>query len=459
MVKCLNKKPIESNKKNLYKKICTILVIVLLLLIVAGIIFIYIKLSDKNRNPSKINDYEISEIIKKNYIDGFKDISDDGEFTFSLPKEDVNELLSKSVKKLNNKRIESIYYDVGEDNHYFFYVDLKRTGVKTRVVVDTLLEVDNSSKCYYFAIQDCTMGKTPAFSFLNKKGYFSQEFFSKIAEYSNLPISYLEEYNRIKYEPLKYMDQFPYGDISSLMFDFVKEVPSTISLDQSSLGFKVDFTKFKNADYAPDTETTEVVDVYKRVKDALEAATYSTLPLGEPYTVTSISDKEFSSILNDSFIEVKDDEIKSSLTSNTANFSINKINVKFIDDVTLRYVYDVSVNGYVCNIDQDGEVSYDIYDFATSFFTKIEIESGGVKFSGSSNKHVTELLNITDNLFTDVKTKQPKAFDSDSLASRFDINLVGISSDLTDLKYQSSPMETSLDSINKRINFLVTRVI
>ena len=201
-----------------------------------------------------------------------------------------------------------------------------------------------------------------------------------------------------------------------------------------------------------------MVDVYQRVKDALDATTYSTLPLGEPYTVASLSDKEFTAILNDSFIEVKDDEVKSSLTSSTANFSISKVNVKFIDDVTLRYVYDVSVNGYVCNINQDTEVSYDIYDFATSFFTKIEIESGGVKFSGSSNKHVTELLNISDDLFTSVKTKQPKAFDSNSNASRFDINLAGISSELSDSNMQSAPKETIIDSINKRINFAVTRM-
>ena len=452
-------KETQVDKKKLKKRIILISMIVMLLLTIAGIIFIYIILNDKSRNPNKIKDYEISEIIKKNYIDGFKDISDDGEFTFSLPKEDVNELLSKSVKKLNNKRIQSIYYDVGEDNHYYFYVDLKKTGIKTRVVIDTLLDVDDINKCYYFSIQDCTMGKTPAFSFLSKKGYLSQEFFSKLAEYSNLPISYLEKYYRVKYDPLKYMDQFPYGDVSSLMFDFVKEVPDVISLDSSNIGFKVDFTKFRNADYASETETTEVVDVYQRVKDTLEAITYSSLPIGEPYVVASSTDKELSAILNDSFIEVKDDEIKSALTSNTANFAINKINVKFIDDVTLRYVYDVSMNGYICNINQDAEVTYDIYDFATSFYSKTEIECDGVKFSGSSNKHVTELLNISDDLFTNVKTKQPKAFNYDSNASRFDINLAGISNDLTDSKYQSTQMETSLDSVNKRITFLVTRVL
>ena len=74
----------EVDKKKRLKKVVSISMIVLLLLTIAGIIFIYIKLNDKNRNPNKINDYEISEIIKKNYIDGFKDISDDGKFTFSL---------------------------------------------------------------------------------------------------------------------------------------------------------------------------------------------------------------------------------------------------------------------------------------------------------------------------------------------------------------------------------------
>ena len=45
--------------------------IVMLLLTIVGIIFIYIRLSDKNRNEYHINDYEINEIIKKNYIDRF----------------------------------------------------------------------------------------------------------------------------------------------------------------------------------------------------------------------------------------------------------------------------------------------------------------------------------------------------------------------------------------------------
>ena len=449
----------EVDKKKKLKKIWIISMIVMLLLTIAGIIFIYIKLNDKNRNPYKINDYEISEVIKKNYIYGFNDIESDGVFTFSLNKDDINELLDKSVEGLNNKRIKSIYYDIGEDNHYYFYADLKKTGIKTRVVVDTLLEIDTSNKCYYFAIQDCMTGKTPAFSFLSKKGYFSQEFFSKIAEYSKLPISYLEKTNRIKYEPIKYMEQFPVGIVAGLMFDFVKQDPNVISLDSSNIGFKVDFTKFRNADYIQETETLKVVDVYQRVKDALETVYYDSLPMNEPYIFTSLTEKELSAIINDSFVAKKDEEVKSILTLNKANFSISRMNIKIVDDITLKYVFDVSVNGYVCNINQDIEFTNDIYDFETYLYAAQEIECGGVRFAGSTNKHVNEILSVENNTFDQIKTKQPKSFDSNSLSSRFDLNLTGISDELTNHKLQIAPKEAGLDSLNKTINFSITRIV
>ena len=146
------------------------------------------KLHDSNRNAYETKCYESSEIIKKNYIDGFSKTSSTGEFNFYLPKDDINELLSKSVEKLNDKYIESIYYDIGEENHHYFYFDLKVPLIKTRVVLDTVSVEDPANNCYYLSIQNCTIGKMNAFGFLSKKGYISQEFFGKIGEYSNLPI-------------------------------------------------------------------------------------------------------------------------------------------------------------------------------------------------------------------------------------------------------------------------------
>ena len=54
---------------------------VLLILTIAGIIFIYVKLHDGNRNTYESKGYESSEIIKKNYIDGFSKTSSTGEFS------------------------------------------------------------------------------------------------------------------------------------------------------------------------------------------------------------------------------------------------------------------------------------------------------------------------------------------------------------------------------------------
>ena len=448
----------KQNRKKKVKKIILIIMTVLLVLTIVGIIFIYSKLHDGNRNQYEVKGYESSEIIKKNYIDGFKNISTSGEFTFFLPKDDINELLSKSVERLNDKYIESICYDVGEENHHYFYFDLKVPLIKTRVVLDTVSVEDPANNCYYLSIQNCTIGKMNAFGFLSKKGYISQEFFGKIGEFSNLPISYVEEYNSIKYEPLKYMDQFPLGDVAGLMFDFVKEDTSTMSLNPNNLGFKINFKKFRNSDYVEESATTSVVDVYQRVKTALDETDSSTLPIDEPYVIATLSDKELSAIINDSFATAKDDDVESTLTTNKAKFSINKVSIKFVDDITMRYIYDVSVNGYVCNINQDVELFNSIYDFETEFFAAEEIESGGIKFSGGDNGHVREINEILNDTFIKLESKQPKAFEASPLNDSFLICLEGISDELSDMSLRYAGKELRINSLDGNLEFCVRKL-
>ena len=448
----------KQAKKKKAKKIILIVMTILLVLTIAGIIFIYVKLHDGNRNAYDTKGYESSEIIKKNYIDGFSKTSSTGEFNFYLPKDDINELLSKSVEKLNDKYIESIYYDIGEENHHYFYFDLKVPLIQTRVVLDTVSVEDPANNCYYLSIQNCMIGKTNAFGFLSKKGYISQEFFGKIGEYSNLPISYVAEYNAIKYEPLKYLEQFPQGDVAGLVFDFAKQDVSTYSLTQNNLGFKINFKKFRNSDYVPETSTTPVVDVYQKVKQALEETDSSSLPIDEPYCVATISDKELSAIINDSFKVVEDDDVESTLTNNKASFSINRVSVKFIDDITMKYIYDVSVNGYIININQDVEPFGSIYDFETCFFAAEEIESGSIKFTGGDNGHVREINEILNETFANLETKQPKAFESSPLNDSFLINLNGISDELSDITLKYAPKEVRINSLEKQLEFIVTRM-
>lgn len=448
----------KQAKKKKAKKIILIVMTILLVLTIVGIIFIYVKLHDGNRNTYETKGYESSEIIKKNYIDGFSKTSSTGEFNFYLPKDDINELLSKSVEKLNDKYIESIYYDIGEENHHYFYFDLKVPLIKTRVVLDTVSIEDPANKCYYLSIQNCTIGKMNAFGFLSKKSYISQEFFGKIGEYSNLPISYVAEYNAIKYEPLKYLEQFPQGDVAGLIFDFAKQDLSTYSLTQNNLGFKISFKKFRNTNYSLEMDSTPIVDVYQRVKQALDELDSSTLPIDEPYVVATLSDKELSAIINDSFEVVKDDDIESTLTNNKASFSINRVSVKFIDDITMKYIYDVSVNGYIININQDVEPFGSIYDFETCFFAAEEIESGTIKFTGGDNGHVREINEILNETFSNLETKQPKAFESSPLNDSFLINLDGISDELSDISLKYATKEIRINSEDKNLEFIITRI-
>ena len=297
-----------------------------------------------------------------------------------------------------------------------------------------------------------------AFGFLSKKGYISQEFFGKIGEYSNLPISYVAEYNAIKYEPLKYLEQFPQGDVAGLVFDFAKKDISTYSLTQDNLGFKISFKKFRNTNYSLEMDSTPVVDVYQRVKTALDELDSSTLPIDESQVVATLSDKELTAIINDSFEAVKDDDVQSTLTTNKASFSINTVSVKFIDDITMKYIYDVSVNGYIININQEIEPFSDIYDFETCFFAAEEIESGSIKFTGGDNGHVREINEILNETFANLETKQPKAFESSPLNDSFLINLDGLSDELSDMTLKFALKEVRINSLEKQLEFIMTRV-
>lgn len=451
----------DDKKKLTIKRLKWIVIIfsfISVVLMVVAYILIYVKLHDSSRNTYKAKGIDSAEIIKKNYIDGFSSTSSSGEFSFSLPEDDVNELLSKSVDAINDKYIKSICYSKGEENHHYFYFDLKLPLIKSRVVLDTLSQVDNQNNCYYLTIVSYKMGQVSPVNYLKEKGYISEEFCNKIASYSNLPISYVSSLNSIKYEPLKYIEEFPKGDIGELLFDAIKQDTSTISLTQDNLGFKVNLKSFRDVSVEEPTSSIEVVDVYSRVKTALEDIDSSTLPIGEPYVVTTLSEKELSSIVNHSSTKVKDEDVVSRLTSNKVLMSIISTNLTFVDDVTLKFSLNVSINGYIINICVYVETSPGIYDFETCFYFKEEVSTGNVTYSGSTNTYVRKILGILNDTCKNIVTNQPKAFTSNSLADTFSINLEGISDELSDPTLVFAPKETRINSTSKQIEFVVTRM-
>lgn len=325
-------------------------------------------------------------------------------------------------------------------------------------MVDTISVADPSTNSYYLAIQNCMIGKMPAFGYLSKKGHFSQEFIGKIAEYSNLPVSFIAEYNSIRYEPLKYMSEFPKGHIGDLIFDVVNEDTSVISLNQSDLGFKIDFSSLRNSDFISEEDSTPIVDVYSRVKTALDDIDSSTLPIDEPYVVETLSEKELAKLVNNSFVTVSDDELTSTLTSNKTKFSIVGANVTFVDDMAIRFSLSISINGYKVNLNVNAEVFSDIYDFETYFFLEEECSIGNIKYSGGDNLYVRFINEILNDTFSNLVESQPKAFNANPLADQFSINFDGISDELSDISLKFSPKEIRINSIDKQLEFIVTRM-
>ena len=453
----------DDKDKHSFKKRLKLIIIISalssLVIVLAGFIFLYIKLSDKSRSTYKERELEVAEIINKNYIDGLKDVSTSGQFSFSLPEEDVNELLSIASKSLNDKHIESIYYKVGENKHHYFYFDLKKVPFKTRVVVDTVSSVDKENNCFYLAIQKCDIGQVSAFNYLSKKGYISNEFVSKVATHANLPISYDKKTNSIKYEPLKYIDLFRKGDIADLVFDAVKKERSAITLVENDLSFNINFTKFRNADYVEVNSSTPVVDVYNRVKSSLEALDSSSLTKNVPYVVDSLSELELTRIINNSLIEVKDEDVTSSLTLNKAKYKVSGVNISFISDELIRLSLNVSVNEYIININVDAEIYSLDDDFETYFYFKEEISVGTCKYIGSLDKYVSKVISILNVIFMNVSLSQTKSFTSNPSADQFGIYLNNISSELSDISLQACPKEIRINPVSHVLEFVITIMI
>ena len=453
----------DDKDKHSFKKRLKLIIIISalssLVIVLAGFIFLYIKLSDKNRNTYKERELEVAEIINKNYIDGLKDISTSGQFSFSLPEEDVNELLSIASKSLNDKHIESIYYKVAENKHHYFYFDLKKVPFKTRVVVDTVSSVDLENNCFYLAIQKCDIGQLSAFHYLTKKGYISNEFVSKVATHANLPISYDKKTNSIKYEPLKYIDLFRKGDIADLVFDSVKKERSAITLVENDLSFNINFTKFRNADYVEVNSSTPVVDVYNKVKSSLEALDSSSLTKNVPYVVDSLSELELTRIINNSFIEVKDEDVTSSLTLNKAKYKVSGVNISFISDKLIRLSLNVNINEYIININVDAEIYSLEGDFETYFYFKEEISVGICKYIGSTDQYVSKVISILNVIFMNVSLNQTKSFTSNPSADQFGIYLNNISSELSDISLQACPKQIRINPVSHVLEFVITIMI
>lgn len=348
----------KDKKKKKILKIAIIIVSALLVIFLVLMLLNYILCHDTNRGNIENKGLDNQEIIKKNYIDGYSNTKEDGFFRFELPKEDINQMLSNSVKELGDKKIESIYYET-ENDHHIFYVDIKPCLFNTRVKLDCVSYIDNENKKVELQIVDATMGKFPILSRIKSKNYLTSEFIGKISKYSAIPVSFNEDTNIFIVELTKYFDMFPTGDLSNALLSVARENPNNIKIT-SLFGFSLDLRSLRGPEHKSSKDKSPVVDPIDRLNNIVhDTYVYDILP-GDSRTLTALSLDEYSDYLRGELKDYKE-TYTSTLTSNTLEFKLNDLYASFkVGKVT--YMFNISINGYVVDASFESNVDSSSYD-------------------------------------------------------------------------------------------------
>jgi len=239
---------------------------VLLITLIVLLIVLISLLTDKNRSSYVRRNIEATEIVKKNYIDGFKNTENTGNFSYILPKDDINELLCEGVDAIDDKHVESVYYDFDEEGKQYFYVDLSKVVIKTRVVITTIPYLKDNTTVG-FAISKCTIGKANALKYLQRKGYLTSEWIDSLFAKSHLPITYEESTYSFLISPYKWIDMFPESTIGDQLFINGQETSGSMSLNANLFGFDLDLSKLKTSSSEfIDVNTTDTPDLNKEIK-------------------------------------------------------------------------------------------------------------------------------------------------------------------------------------------------
>ena len=364
----------DKNKKHKKLKIILLVGSIFLLITLVVLLIIIINLvKDNNRSDYVRRNIDFSEIIKKNYIDGFNSTSSTGKFSYILPEEDINELLAIGNDSLNDKHIESIYYSVDESGIRYFYVDLTKVVIKTRVVISTIPSITDSSTVS-LSIHSVTIGKINALSYLQRNGYLTSNYLDTYFKACHLPITYDESSLSFKITPFNYIDEFPNSEIGEELFIKAKGVENALQLNNSLFGFDMDLSRIRSSNVSfNDVDTTDIPNIHDEILNGSEDS-YPSMSTLESKTIYSLNEETLNKLVKSSFVSNKREEIVSSLTENKVSYDIKGINVHIdvIDKITFKIF--LSVNSYL--VDVDVELIY-ASSSPFSFKANFIVESSG----------------------------------------------------------------------------------
>lgn len=341
----------KKEKKGFFRRFGKLILILsgsIITFVIVAAVTVVLLLSDKTRFSGKIGSDDTIEVIKKNYIEGFKDTEKTGKFTFQIPEEDINSVLNKASKSINNDYVEQIYYGRGKKNHHFFYIDLNLPIITSRVVIDTVAS-EGKDLTIKLAIEKISLGKINAYNFIKDKGILTSSLFDGFFKSSNIPITFNEKNNTFTVKPLGFIDNFPKtSTISTTYFRLAKEIGSpVIKIEPSMLGFTLDFSKFRSSNSISVTDYSgqDIPNFTTLVKSEFDSIVLDDMNPSNTYTITK---EDINLTLSKSILSSMKEEVASTLTKKKV---VNKLeNVKILnqdDEVNANLYLVYSFNGYL----------------------------------------------------------------------------------------------------------------
>ena len=442
------------------KKLKAILIIIASFIVVVGITLTIVIASlykDKNRSNYSKTDITYNYIIKKNYVRGFNSTALDGNFSFSLPNEDINELLSHGVKQLNDKYIENIYYDFKEDHHYF-YVDLTKTLVKTRVVIDTVKSPLFEDGETYLVINRCTMGKVDAFNKLKKKGYLTSKWIDDFFNKCKLPVTYNEETLSFLVKPISLIDSFPSTSISDTFFSLFKENSRTLINSNNSLfGFNASFSKLVTDSDFSDIDTSTVPNLYNEIKSACEALNPGMYDFGDTMHAYSLSEDNLNKLLNKAIPETLEEQVKDG--TNFVCFSLKGIKAQIATSDKINFNLYYSINGYLIRVDTE----LGFFDMSnTAKFNSLLEEKFTFKikdfsFQTKQNKYVSFFINQLSSVLNNLAVLQSEIFAFNEEGFALYLDSKEMVDEFSNLSLKDSLKDVVINTVDKTIEFNVIK--
>ena len=403
---------------------------------------LFILYTDKNRLSPETVEAKTEEVIKKNYVNGFSDISSTGKFNFVIPESEMNSILKSASKSIKSELVETIYYGKSAGNHHYFYVDLNLPVVTSRATIDTVASV-NKDLSINLKIEKVKLGKVGGKNFLKKKGILNESFLNSFFKVANLPIIYKENKESFTVAPLNYIDSFPESSIATTFINVAREHSNkTIKINTSNLGFQVDFSKLRSSSSLSVIDTDDDISTFK---DELDTACASVVIEPEPKNLHQISKDEMDLALSKSIAPQIKEEYKSNgktdknyLASITTSYGIDYMNINFI----------YSINGYLVDVVMPFDFINDYTsDYQAYFEFQYECEIGSYHYEDFEDVYVNFYLNHLRLSLKNLYSKAASIFEFDETDDSLSVFYLYTGSRL-DVQNAIKSIELSDNSIN-----------